>query len=267
MRILLAFVIAAAAPAAAVADDWIGQRVITKRNGVKFGHTGENGEQVYVGELKEPVVTVLEDKGEWLRVQSKGKAGWFPKADAVSVKDAAGYFTDLIRDDPAQAAHHFRRALVWDERKEYDNAVKDYTEAIRLKPEYASSFNNRGNVWLAKKEYSKAVEDRTESIRLNPKNANAFNNRGFVWATKKEYSKAVEDYTEAIRLDPMHDNAFNNRGNAWRAKKEYDKAVEDYTEAIRLDPKDADAVNNRAWLRATCPDEKCRDGAKAVEDS
>jgi hypothetical protein len=34
---------------------------------------------------------------------------------------------------------------------------------------------------------------------------------------------------------------------------------------IRLDPKDPDAYDSLAWLLATCPDDKVRDGAKAVE--
>jgi tetratricopeptide (TPR) repeat protein len=48
-------------------------------------------------------------------------------------------------------------------------------------------------------------------------------------------------------------------------QKEYAKAVADYREVIRLDPKDADAYDSLAWLLATCPDDKVRDGAKAVE--
>jgi hypothetical protein len=51
-------------------------------------------------------------------------------------------------------------------------------------------------------------------------------------------------YTEAIR--PWNDADF-------------------YNEAIRLDPKDADAHDSLARLLATCPDEKHRDGKKAVE--
>jgi tetratricopeptide (TPR) repeat protein len=38
-------------------------------------------------------------------------------------------------------------------------------------------------------------------------------------------------------------------------------------EVIQLDPKDASAYNSRAWLWATCPDAKYRDGKKAVESA
>ena len=37
--------------------------------------------------------------------------------------------------------------------------------------------------------------------------------------------------------------------------------------AIRLDPWDPKAYKGRAWLWATCPDEKYRDGKRAVESA
>jgi tetratricopeptide (TPR) repeat protein len=51
------------------------------------------------------------------------------------------------------------------------------------------------------------------------------------------------------------------------AKKEYDAAFADYDKAIRLDPNNALAFYDRAWLYATCPDGKYRDGKKAVESA
>ena len=41
----------------------------------------------------------------------------------------------------------------------------------------------------------------------------------------------------------------------------------DFGEAIRLDPTDPVAYNSRAVLRASCPEEKYRDGKKAIEDA
>ena len=68
-------------------------------------------------------------------------------------------------------------------------------------------------------------------------------------------------------LNPLNADAYYNRGHTWQKKREYDKAIADFNQALRIDPTDAAAYNELAWLYATCPDEKCRDGKKAVENA
>jgi tetratricopeptide (TPR) repeat protein len=53
----------------------------------------------------------------------------------------------------------------------------------------------------------------------------------------------------------------------WHNKLESDRAIADFDEAIRLDPKDASAYNGRAWLEATCPEARFRNGKMAVDDA
>ncbi len=107
----------------------------------------------------------------------------------------------------------------------------------------------------------------TAQIRRNPRDDGAYYARAIVWKEKGEYDIAIADYNETIRLDPEDHAGYNGRGMAWRAKGEYDKAIADHGQAIRLDPKDSAAYNGRAWLRATCPDARFRDGRHAVEDA
>ncbi|HEY1377497.1 MAG TPA: hypothetical protein VGF55_11925, partial [Gemmataceae bacterium] len=56
-----------------------------------------------------------------------------------------------------------------------------------------------------------------------------------------------------------------NRGLTYRLQGEWAKAVGDFARAAFLDPTDADAPNELAWLWATCPDGRYRDGAKALD--
>jgi len=213
-------------------------------------------------------------------------------------------YSEAIRLDPTYATAYNDRGRAWDDKKEYDRAIADYDQAIRLDPKDTWPYNNRGLIWYAKQEYDKAIADYDQAIRLDPKNAKAYINRGRAWYAKQAYDKAIADYAkaieldpkntwpynnrglrgliwyatgaydkaiadydQAIRLDPKNATAYNNRGDAWAAKQEYDKAIADYDQAIRLDPKNATAYNNRAWLRATCPNERYRDGKRAVESA
>jgi tetratricopeptide (TPR) repeat protein len=48
---------------------------------------------------------------------------------------------------------------------------------------------------------------------------------------------------------------------------EYDKAIADYKQALAINPDSAKVYNALAWLYATCPDKKYRDGKKAVDSA
>ena len=91
---------------------------------------------------------------------------------------------------------------------------------------------------------------------------------GKAWVRKQDVrttQAALEYYTDAIRKEPSEAIWWLNRGIIWKSKGELDNALKDYTEAIRHDPKYAEAYSRIAWLRATCPDEKYRDGKQAVD--
>jgi tetratricopeptide (TPR) repeat protein len=115
------------------------------------------------------------------------------------------------------------------------------------------------------KDYDRAITDCTDCLEIAHDDDEAFHCRAVCWAAKREYDKAIADYDEAIRIKPDLAITYRNRSNVWIHKKEYDKAIADYTEAIRLEPKNADDYNELAWLWATCPSEKYRDGKRAVE--
>jgi tetratricopeptide (TPR) repeat protein len=254
---------------------------------------------VNVVQLTDMTYTVLDEKDGWLSVRHRGTQDWLPKEKAILLADAFSYFDAQVRANPQDAfalAHRGRalherreyekaladlndatrlqsdhaawyatRGTIYDRLGDFDRAITDYAEAIRRDPTDAQSFNNRGLAYRAKKDNALAIKDFSEAIHLDPKLADAYFNRGNAYKAKKEYSQAVTDYTEAIKLDPKWADPYFNRANARRANKEFEQAVSDYREVIRLDKEDADAFSNLAWLLATCPDKKVRDGRQAVE--
>ncbi|MBX7167985.1 MAG: tetratricopeptide repeat protein [Pirellulales bacterium] len=209
-------------PAAASAQqEWVGRAVMAKR-----GFKVKLGTQEVTGQWFP--ATVLKVQGDWL---SLGR-GWMHVSYALSLDEALKYFTGEIQRAP-DAWTYTCRGLAWYEKRQLDNALKDYSEAIRRDPKYAFAYNNRGVVWEAK---------------------GALDN-------------ALVDYSEAIRLDPQNPFAFNNRGVVREAKRDYARALRDYSDAIRLDPQYATPFNHRAWLQATCPEDAIRNGKEALADA
>jgi len=152
---------------------------------------------------------------------------------------------------------------------DYDKAIGLFTKAIEsgeLSQENLSrAYYNRGNDWGKKGDYDKAISDYTMAIEINPKHTYAYHNRGNAWDEKGEYDKAISDFNKTLELDPKSTYAYHNRGYSWKNKGDYDKAIADYTKVLEIDPKNVYAYNSLAWLKATCPVDRYRDGKQAVE--
>jgi len=273
-----------------------GDRVVVIRDAELRVPTGVV-DQVWPGLVLK--VSVVNDKWLWV---SHGKPGWIDSNDVVpldakaidritelldAVPDSAKLYsgraavwreldeldkaiddcTKAIRLEPASAELYNNRGFMWTEKGELDKAIADFDYAITLDSAHAAAYDNRGLAWGAKGAYDKAIDDHSKAIRLDPQNSHYFNNRGNAQSAIGNYAKALDDFNEAIRLDPQEAVAYNNRGNARYFRKEYEKALVDFGEAIRLDPTDPVAYNSRAVLLASCPDEKFRDGKKAIADA
>ncbi len=248
-------------------DSWVSKKIMLKHPGVRISNAREKDEAKAVALLTDLVYHVEAEQDGWLRVNHHGIEGWFEKEHAVLVEDAVAFFTERLRAEPDDARAYAHRAWAYKEQGKFDAAVKDYGEAIRLQPQVGSWYNNRGVIWSAMKEHDNALADYTEAIRLGPGSVTPYVNRAQVWIAKKEFDRALDDCQEAIRLDPKYPGAYLNRGRVWWKKKDFDKVLADCDEAIRLAPSNPGGYNLRAWLYATCPDEKYRDGKKAVEDA
>jgi tetratricopeptide (TPR) repeat protein len=175
--------------------------------------------------------------------------------------------TNAIRLAPRSAEAYNNRGFMWTEKEEFDKAIADFDKAISLDPTHAPAYDNRGLAWGAKGDNERSLADHAKAIELDPQNGHYYNNRGNVYSGQGDYEKALVDFSTAVRLDPHEAVAYNNRGNARYFLKDYEKALIDFSEAIRLDPGDPVAYNSRAVLRASCPDEKFRDGTKAIADA
>jgi tetratricopeptide (TPR) repeat protein len=238
-----------------------GDKVMVKSWDVTLGESGKEVKtRVQLGDI----FTVTKVNGDWLWVGQ----GWIAKRDVVRYDQAIAYFTAKIRSDPSDRRNYHNRAWAYEVMGEHDKAIADEGETIRLDADDAENlgvdYNSRGCMWRNKGELDIAIADFNEAIRNKPNYPDAHFNRGRSWRMKGEYDKAISDLNEAIRLDTKDTGNYAERGTSWEARGNYDKALADYNQAIKVDSKDSAGFASLAWLLATCPDEKFRDGAKAV---
>jgi tetratricopeptide (TPR) repeat protein len=75
---------------------------------------------------------------------------------------------------------------------------------------------------------------------------------------------AIDNLTKAIDRRPEYADAFALRGNLLSGQKKYSEAIADMERAILLAPTYFAPLNDLAWILATCPNDKFRDGKRAI---
>lgn len=288
---------------AAAEPPWQGKLVVLARPGVKLQKPeGKDIAPKTDGVAKDLTFSVVKEEKEQVLVDSRRQHGWIAKNDAVPSERAVEHFTkELARDpknshaltarglmlgsgkDADKAAADFDRAIELDPRAtlafyhranlaygkgQYDKAMADYNAVIEQDPEFDWAYHVRGWIHYRRMDYEKALADYNTAIKLVPTESVFYRDRANVAFIRKKYDEPIADYSKSIELDPTYNVPWNMRGRTWEAKKEYAKAVADYEKAAELagkQPYYANYYTAIAMLRAACPDEKVRDGKKALE--
>ncbi len=117
--------------------------------------------------------------------------------------------------------------------------------------------SERRQAELAEQPKKQAAEKHAEAVRFAEFAA-------YHTALKRKYLRAAARPWRSVEPDPPPPEP-EARGVFWSERGEYDRALAVYEELLRDDPENLGALNNLAWLLATCPEAKLRDGKRAVE--
>jgi len=183
-------------------------------------------------------------------------------------------------------------------RGEVDGAIADFQKALELKPDFADAHKNLGDALFRKNRVDEAILQYQQALRLMPGNADACNNLGNAFSKLGRMDEAILQYQKALRLMPDNVDVHNNLGNALLKQGRVDDAIVQFQEALDIEPHNREVrenldnallqkggpdemiaryrkallatpdnvviLNNLAWLLATCPDGRLRDGVQAI---
>ena len=211
--------------------DWVGETVFVKKPGVSYGQVEPDNTFTPIAGLRSIQYVVVRDEKGRLQISQDGKPVWVAKDDMVRLKDAVEHYTKMLDGDPNNATWFAFRGWARHKAGQTAEGLKDYAEAIRLNPTAPSWYSNRGLIHME----ANKVDD------------------------------AILDFSAAIDLIPTSEVPYRNRAMAYSRKKDWARAAADYEKVVEISPDSAVGQNGLAWLLSTAPDDKVRDGKRALE--
>jgi tetratricopeptide (TPR) repeat protein len=173
-------------------------------------------------------------------------------------------FEHAIRLGSRAAVVHLCKGMIHLERGEGEPAIAEFSIAIRIDPRRLDAYIGLATVYLLRSDPKKALEVFDRAIQVDPRSPDAREARAVYFLSHGKNDKALEDLNEAVRLDPATASRLRVRARVWFEKGDFDRTLSDLNAAIKLEPTDAEAQQGRAWILATCPDPKIRNGEQAV---
>ena len=124
--------------------------------------------------------------------------------------------------------------------------------------------NNLCVVLLQQEHWQEGIEQCRRAVAIRPGYAEAWGNLGLGLRMNDQTAEAIHSYEVSLSLSPDRGVVHSNLGSALLARGEHAVALRHFVRAVDLDPESPEARNNLAWVLATAPSARLRDGAQAL---
>jgi len=180
------------------------------------------------------------------------------------LREAIGHYKkalDLVPDLP-QVHNNLGAALA--ENGQLLEAMAHFRKALDINPQFAGAHNNFGFALLKTGQIDQALPHLLKALELKPDSVDTHKLIADVFLQKGRVRDAIAHYRIVIGVRANDADAHFKLAVGLAKNGQWSDAIAHYRTAVRLQPNTTLPRTNLAWLLATAPEEKFRDGPSAV---
>jgi tetratricopeptide (TPR) repeat protein len=161
------------------------------------------------------------------------------------------------------------RATVYRALGEWDRAMGDVELAQRIEPAAAAVARAKAALLAEAGRLPEATAVLEQFHTQHGQQADTLEFLAALYLDQKRFEAAISALNALAERQPNNAQVYRMRGDAYLRTGRHVEALRDYNAALELEIKrhgkpSSHLLNNLAWLLATSPDEKVRDGRRAV---
>lgn len=196
---------------------------------------------------------------------------------------------------PRDPAGYRSRGALYARANKPDRAIQDFSRALKLEPDNGFVYCSRGSQYAKLHALDRALADYDRAIALKTDPVSAYSGRANLDARRGQLDQALADYNRALDYDPGQTDGYRNRGMIYLRQGDWRRALADFQQMVVTAPLEpvgyhlmahtlaaankletayslkpspphslADALSELAWVLATHPDAKYRNGDQAL---
>jgi tetratricopeptide (TPR) repeat protein len=172
---------------------------------------------------------------------------------------------EAVRVAPEDISSLLYRARLLSAQQQYDLAREDLRQALQLRPGLPQAILLQSVVAAAQGRFGEAIDNLEKLLEQQPDSAEIKLQIATFYEADRRPRKAIELYSEVIAADSENWMALRRRADAYLGTAQHAKAIADYEAALTIFPEESGILNNFAWVLATSPHDRLRNGQRAVE--
>ncbi len=176
---------------------------------------------------------------------------------------AEGLWRDTLARNPDAWPAQNNLACLLAERNDLPQAIEHFESALRIHPNNPAAEVNLGQALALGGRFGEAEPHFRAALALKPNSFEAHRYYATALAGQGRTKEALAQLEAALQLQADIDTRLEYAMTLNRAGQTAE-AIQQFRRVVALRPNLVEALNNLAWMLATGPDEKLRDGAEAV---
>lgn len=172
---------------------------------------------------------------------------------------------DTLAKNPDCWMAHNNLGVWLESQGDIEEAIQHYRMAIQINPKCSEALMALGFALYTEGRSDEGIQYYRMAIQADPNNFEALTDLGAALQAEGHIEEAIPRYRMALQINPNSFTALTDLGAALNAEGRFDEAITDLQRAVEINPDYSLALNDLAWVLATCPEARFRNGNEAVE--
>jgi tetratricopeptide (TPR) repeat protein len=180
-------------------------------------------------------------------------------------KEAVQEFNKVLQFRPGEWLTLVHRAEAYMRGGKLQEALVDVELALEKQPGLIAAHRIRAEVYAKLGRLQEAIDEMAQLAEAVPQQADLKMQLALYYLVNQQPLKAIEAHNAVLEVDPKNFLSLCSRGNIFLNLGMHVEAVADFNKAVDINDTDTLLLNNCAWLLATSPNAKVRNGERAVK--